>query len=208
MSFSAQDLIKNAMLGGRGGSGSSVQADWNQTDETAPDFIRNKPFYKEQTLADIIPETSVSADENGEYAIIAENPIYGGNNYIVIWNGKEYNSSSVNSELYDMDVVILGNSGALLGGDDTGEPFAVIYVELLGTHMVYPLDGSAEINIAVRGVVETTKQLDSEFYSVFATVYVLYDDNVAGKCLYHDMLGQNKVTRESDFSNGRFNRQG
>lgn len=27
-----------------GGGGASVQSDWNQTDETAADFIKNKPF--------------------------------------------------------------------------------------------------------------------------------------------------------------------
>lgn len=28
-----------------GGGGSSVQTDWNQMDETAPDFLKNKPFW-------------------------------------------------------------------------------------------------------------------------------------------------------------------
>lgn len=31
-------------VGSGGGSGGSVQTDWNQTDETAADFLKNKPF--------------------------------------------------------------------------------------------------------------------------------------------------------------------
>ena len=33
--------------GGNGGSQSGVQSDWNQNDKTAPDYIKNRPFYKE-----------------------------------------------------------------------------------------------------------------------------------------------------------------
>lgn len=31
------------------GGGKTVQTDWNQTDETAPDFLKNKPFYEAET---------------------------------------------------------------------------------------------------------------------------------------------------------------
>ena len=33
-----------------GGSGASVQSDWNQNDETAPDYIKNRPFYEDSLL--------------------------------------------------------------------------------------------------------------------------------------------------------------
>lgn len=36
------------------GGGSSVQSDWNQTDETAPDFIKNKPFGESPTGGDTL----------------------------------------------------------------------------------------------------------------------------------------------------------
>ena len=31
--------------GGKGGSQSVVQSDWNQNDETQPDYVKNRPFY-------------------------------------------------------------------------------------------------------------------------------------------------------------------
>lgn len=42
----ADRLVKLSEIGniGGGGSGTGVQPDWNQTNETAPDYIKNKPF--------------------------------------------------------------------------------------------------------------------------------------------------------------------
>lgn len=57
-----------------GGAGSSVQSDWNQTDETKPDFIKNKPNEKDalELVAEIglvVPiaddDGNVYTDENG-----------------------------------------------------------------------------------------------------------------------------------------------
>lgn len=36
-----------------GGTGTSVQSDWNQNDETANDYIKNRPFYNERAFKDI-----------------------------------------------------------------------------------------------------------------------------------------------------------
>lgn len=37
-----------------GGTGTSVQSDWNQNDETASDYIKNRPFYNKKAFEDII----------------------------------------------------------------------------------------------------------------------------------------------------------
>ena len=36
------------------GGGSSVQADYNQNDSTAADYIKNRPFYEETSLTEIV----------------------------------------------------------------------------------------------------------------------------------------------------------
>lgn len=41
---SGEQITGTMTASGGGGSGVSVQSDWNQTDETAADFIKNKPF--------------------------------------------------------------------------------------------------------------------------------------------------------------------
>lgn len=52
----AVDMIARLMaMSAEGGSGSAVQADWEQTDTTAADYIKNKPT---------IPAAQVQADWN------------------------------------------------------------------------------------------------------------------------------------------------
>jgi hypothetical protein len=48
-------------VAGGGYGGSSVQSDWNQNDETAPDFIKNKPFW--ETGGDTLTWTAVAESE-------------------------------------------------------------------------------------------------------------------------------------------------
>lgn len=75
MAFSANDLIKAAMLGGAGGGGGggpSVQPDWNQTDETAADFIRNKPFGEVPTGGDTLTWKFTSYDDIDESLMVNE----------------------------------------------------------------------------------------------------------------------------------------
>lgn len=50
------------------GGGTSVQTDWNQTDETAPDFLKNKPFNGKPTWDDIGSSVTVFVDaQNTEF---------------------------------------------------------------------------------------------------------------------------------------------
>ena len=54
-------------VGSGGGSGTSVQADWNQTDTMASDYIRNKPTIPE------IPKNVSSFVNDAEYTTIEYN---------------------------------------------------------------------------------------------------------------------------------------
>lgn len=51
-----------------GGGGEQVQSDWNQTDATAPDFIRNKPFG--EALGDTLTWDAITEDEVDESLIV------------------------------------------------------------------------------------------------------------------------------------------
>ena len=41
---------------GGGGSGGGAQPDWNQNDETAADYIKNRPFYTGDTVETVLVE--------------------------------------------------------------------------------------------------------------------------------------------------------
>lgn len=38
---------------GEGSGGASVQPDWNQNDETQPDYVKNRPCYKVEETEEI-----------------------------------------------------------------------------------------------------------------------------------------------------------
>lgn len=70
----AVDMIARMMaMSAEGGSGSAVQSDWEQTDTTAADYIKNKPnlatvatsgSYADLTNKPTIPAAQVQADWN------------------------------------------------------------------------------------------------------------------------------------------------
>ena len=61
--------------GGSGGTGSSVQPDWNQNDPAAADYVKNRPYYKKITRvnfndafgATLYPATFTTVENNGMY---------------------------------------------------------------------------------------------------------------------------------------------
>ena len=190
MSFSAQDLIKNAMLGGRGGSGSSVQPDWNQTDETQPDFIRNKPFG--DTLTEIMPETEIVGElVDGTHTVMIDPAWFIGNESAlsVTFDGVVY----VCKRKTVMGIKAFGNA-ALLGMDDTGEPFLVF--PLMGVVGVF--DGDPH-TIKITGVV--SDKLDGKYVDACSVLYICDDDNY----LYMDDMLTVKATLSdlTDAVNGR-----
>lgn len=105
------------------GGGSSVQSDWNQTDETAPDFLKNKPFGDE--LVEIMSKTEVTAVyEDGVNMIFLDVSLFTGNErrLSIVFDGIEY---VCDAQSGPEGSLVFGNYG-MFGGIDTGEPFMLI----------------------------------------------------------------------------------
>ena len=100
----------------------SVQPDWNQNDSTAADYIKNRPFYITGTeLTSIITEQTVSFELNSNtnkyMAFIDTLNLETGKTYRVIFDNVSYDCLA-----FGDNTVYLGNP-AMMGGEDTGEPF-------------------------------------------------------------------------------------
>ena len=73
-----------------------VQSDWNQNDETQPDYVKNRPFYADDPVETVLlEETTVSFSKNGQVYIACLSPYTGffpdeGKIYNVNWDGSIY----------------------------------------------------------------------------------------------------------------------
>lgn len=124
--------------------------DWNQNDETAADYIKNRPFYEESVI--VINEQTVTIDTDRSYVTIEldKNSLlpYGGT-FIVTFDGVDYKCIG---KSWDYRVTACGNAtikSSQLNPEswpNTGEPFFLlddegaagveIYAEKAGTHTI------------------------------------------------------------------------
>ena len=163
--------------GGNGGSQSSVQPDWNQSDETAPDYVKNRPFYKDVTILDSIDvDISWDGDTTGKTAS-SQNRFYKVSDSIFteeqflqmyfICNGSEIAMSSPD---------VLNSNSKVLSYMDGGGP--VIAVDIGGsiqggppdvfpeTGVYFPYDGSVTRLFSKESILSTEivlKKIDEEF---------------------------------------------
>ena len=117
-----EEFAKRA--GGNTGSQSGVQPDWNQNDESQPDYVKNRPFYTGDPVeTEIIPETTVTFSERSGVMTAAwpeSFDLVDGKTYTISWDGTDYVCTGV---LSNGKTPVLGNLGLVGLGDDTGEPF-------------------------------------------------------------------------------------
>ena len=99
-------LIKENIVGG----GSSVQPDWNQNDSTQPDYVKNRPFWREKTkelmFPDITEPIDVTTEDNGSGFFLANGRFDVApdvTNYVV-FDGVEYTCEPIYNEVGDVGI--------------------------------------------------------------------------------------------------------
>ena len=104
-----------------------AQPDWNQNDETAADYVKNRPFYTGDSTENVLFNGSFvftiigmgPMGERGVYNSVIDFSPEIGQTYQVSWDGAVY--SCVGTE-YNSSIA-LGNLSIMNFGSDTGEPF-------------------------------------------------------------------------------------
>lgn len=105
---------------------------------------------------ELLPPTKLEG-EDGEFIVPADAGIVlvDGGTYVVNWNGTEYTCTAQFFEMNGESGIIMGNIGLAMGGEDTGEPFVILYAESLaamGASLnVIGLDGAAEVTLGLTG---------------------------------------------------------
>ena len=89
-----EEFAKRA--GGNTGSQSGVQSDWNQNDEAAPDYVKNRPFYESISLTAFLEEQQI----NFSSSFTIPNPIVQGKTYLIHWDDTEYTIEATGKDIF------------------------------------------------------------------------------------------------------------
>lgn len=108
------------------GSGTGVQADYNQNDSTADDYIKNRPFYESPAVVFDENITTVQPEGAQFYFWETTNKVINanvGDEIKIIFNGVEYTQTVKD---YFGGAAYVGNFSILGQGEDTKEPFFIL----------------------------------------------------------------------------------
>lgn len=137
--------------------------------------------YPTTGIVDIVPETTlVITDAVDGMAVITQKPTQPpevGKTYTVDWNGTPYTcTAQVLEEVADggdpVETVALGNIGVMTGGENTGEPFIIIYAppEMTGEYGYHfllfifePLTETSEIKVKITGEGTVYKKISFDY---------------------------------------------
>lgn len=169
----------------------TVQTDWNQTDETAPDFLKNKPFEGKPTWDDIGSEDAVYYDEQNvnftdvgvEFECSTIPTI--GDTVTVVLDGATYESLVRDSGL---GMLVCGDFGIPMGAPDGSAPFCIAFAIDSPMGIIYTADLSTHtIKITGRAVTKIPKV----YVSTYSKFYLEQNN---GYYLSKDAIGESRVT--------------
>lgn len=163
MSFDVTTLaLAKSYADQHGGGGGQVQPDWNQNDETAKDYVKNRPFYTETTEAVFVEESTVSFVDTGRGFYWAQFPsnfkATVGKTYKVYWDGTAYECTCVDFN----DMPVIGNLSIGGIGSDTGEPFVIQVAKGKGI-AIATKDTSASHTFSISGLVTEVVKIDEKY---------------------------------------------
>ena len=153
-----------------------AQSDWNQNDETALDYVKNRPFYTVEPAPTVLLEEITAPFEDvggGFFTLLQLTDILSvGETYTVSWDGTLYETVCT-----DVDgTPVIGNLSILGRGSDTGEPFLISQTDLI---RIVTLNTSAShtISISILGAPEVVKIDEKYLPAILAPIYIIKNDS-------------------------------
>ena len=138
------------------------QPDWNQNDDTQPDYVKNRPFYTGDPVETVLVEEStvMFEDMDGLYGarFLSTFEATVGETYKVSWDGTVYECICVDLE----EIPVLGNLSVMGAGSDTGEPFVMGVFNGEGIQIM-TADSSSSHTFSISGVVEPVVKIDPKY---------------------------------------------
>lgn len=166
--------------------GASVQTDWNQTDETAPDFLKNKPFYDEYNSVKF--DSEITLDESG-YTEFEEISLVVGKLYSVRYGDNIYQTTAVDLEPTGFAGYIgIGNLSDFEIDDGNDCPFQIVTVADMAT---FVQDMAGAVSTTLRLVIVEGDNIGDTVYIEDATYGFTYLRKVS-----------DAIPSEADFNQG------
>ena len=158
------------------GGGGGVQPDWNQNDETAQDYVKNRPFYTGDPVETVlVGESTVSFEDDGGIYVAGFPSTFEatvGETYKVYWDGTVYECTCVNLD----GLYVIGNPSIGGMGSDTGEPF-IMFIYNGGYISITTTDTSASHTFSISGTVTEIVKIPAKFIDKDASGYIVVHKN-------------------------------
>ena len=143
-----------------------IQADWNQNDSTAADYVKNRPFYTGDPVETVLVEESTVTfvdNNNGLYLAQLSSTFDAtvGEIYKVYWDGTAYECACV----YIGDILTIGNPSFISSGSDTGEPF-LISIFSDGRIQILTANTSASHTFSISTTVTPVIKIDPKYLPI------------------------------------------
>ena len=140
----------------------SVQPDWNQNDETAADYVKNRPFYTGDPVETVFVEESTVefVEDHGMYVAEFSSTFVPtvGETYKVYWDGTAYERTCVSFN----NIPLIGNISIMGAGSDTGEPFLMGVKNGVKIQIV-AADTSASHTFSISGFAPVAVKIDRKY---------------------------------------------
>lgn len=142
--------------------GGSVQPDWNQNDDTQPDYVKNRPFYTGDPVETVlVEESTVPFEDDGDMYMGQLESTFSatvGETYKVSWDGTTYECACVDFS----GMTVIGNLSIGGAGSDTGEPF-VMSVENGQRIGIYTADTASSHTISISRFTQEVVKIDRKY---------------------------------------------
>lgn len=175
---------------------SSVQPDWNQNDDTAENYVKNRPFYTGDPVGTVLVEESTISfeDWDGMYGVNFPSTFEAtvGETYKISWDGTVYECTCV--AVSEMPFPLIGNLSIMGAGSDTGEPFLMATVNGKVINII-TADTSGSHTISISGMVAPVVKIDKKYLP--STIPFMEDGKIPEKYV------QEKFPDVADIFGGR-----
>lgn len=162
-----------------------------------------RTHWTEIAMAELLPETTIAIyPEMGQCPYMKTIGLLTGQDYLVRWNGTEYNCTAQDMYMPIDDEgnianigVTVGNAGVMMGEEGTGEPFIILEftpecaaaVDGIPACIV-ALDGSESVTLTINGEGEIVHKLDGAFLPEGTPYLEPFDDVVLEETVISDVI--------------------